>query len=75
MEEYRGYIIKPISSLVGYEVEYSGRGSAHLSLRGYFTDKSTARKFIDIYLKRKEERDDKKLQRSRSKQIHRRLDN
>lgn len=72
MEEYKGYMIKPIRDLIGYEVEYIGRGSAHMSLRGYFTDRATARKFIDKYLEGKEVKDGEKLQRSGSEQIQRR---
>jgi hypothetical protein len=72
MEEYKGYVIKPIPNIIGYEVEYIGRGSAHMSLRGYFTDRRTARKMIDIYVTRKEVEDGEKLQRSGSKQIQRR---
>lgn len=72
MEEYKGYIIKPVPDLIGYQVEYIGRGSAHLSLRGSFTDRATAKKFIDKYLARKEEKDGEKLQRSGSEQIQRR---
>jgi hypothetical protein len=75
MEEYKGYMIKPVENLIGYQVEYIGRGSAHMSLRGYFTDKGIARKFIDKYLERKEEEDGEKLQRSGSKQIQRRTYN
>lgn len=75
MEEYKGYIIRPLADLIGYQVEYDGRGSAHMSLRGLFTDKGTAKKFIDKYLKGKEEEDGKKLQRSGSKQIQRRSGN
>lgn len=72
MEEYKGYMIKPVENLIGYQIEYIGRGSAHISLRGYFTDKAVARKFIDKYLERKEEENGEKLQRSGSKQIQRR---
>lgn len=72
MEEYKGYTIKFCSSLIGYEIEYIGRGSLHLSLRGIFTDKPTAKKFIDEYLKRKEGLDDENVQPSRSKQIQQR---
>lgn len=75
MEEYKGYIIKSVPALIGYEVEFIGRGSQPLSLRGIFTDKRTARKFIDIYIERKEVKDGEKLQRSGSKQIQRRIDN
>lgn len=72
MEEYRGYSIKFSQAFIAFEVEYIGRGSAHNSLRGHFTDKRTAKKFIDVYLNGKEEEDDEKLQRSGSKQIQRR---
>lgn len=73
MEEYKGYSIVSSRDTIGYEVEYVGRGSAHMSLRGSFTDKRTAKKMIDIYVTRKEEEDDKKLQRSRSEQVQRRV--
>lgn len=72
MEEYKGYMIKPIQNLIGYQVEYIGRGSAHMSLRGFFTDRGTARKSIDKYLERKEVEDGKNLQRNGSEQIQRR---
>lgn len=72
MEEYKGYTIKPSHEMIGYVVEYIGRGSAHMSLRGSFTDKRTARKMIDLYTTRKEVEDGEKLQRSGSKQIQRR---
>lgn len=72
MEEYKGYTIKPVKDLIGYQIEYTGRGSTHMSLRGSFTDRATARKFIDKYTERKEVEDGEKLQRSGSKQIQRR---
>lgn len=72
MEEYKGYMIRSASTLIGYEVEYIGRGSQPLSLRGFFTDKKTAKKFIDIYIKGKEEKDDEIVQRSGSEQVQRR---
>lgn len=72
MEEYKGYMIKSVPTLIGYEVEFIGRGSQPLSLRGLFTDKKTAKKFIDIYIKGKEEKDDEIVQRSGSKQVQRR---
>lgn len=72
MEEYKGYLIKPSSSVIAYEVEYIGRGSQPLSLRGVFTDKKTAKKFIDIYIKGKEEKDGEIVQRSGSEQVQRR---
>lgn len=73
MEEYKGYIIKPVPDLIGYQVEYDGRGSAHMSLRGQFTDKGTAKKFIDKYLKGKEEVDGETIPSSRDKQVQRRI--
>lgn len=73
--EYRGYIIKPLDSLIGYGIEYVGRGSAHKSLRGMFTSLKTAKEFIDSYLKRKEEENVETNERSRSKQIQRRINN
>lgn len=75
MEQYKGYTIRPCDSLIGYEIEYIGRGSLHLSLRGLFTDKSIARKSIDKYEKRKEDVNGENLQRSGSKQIQRRTYN
>lgn len=75
MEEYKGYVIKSAPDVIGYLVEYIGRGSAHMSLRGAFTDKRLAKKMIDIYVTGKEEEDAKKLQRSGSKQIQRRVGN
>lgn len=64
MEEYRGYSISFSKDFIAFEVEYIGRGSAHNSLRGYFTDKRTAKKFIDVYLDRKEGKSGKVVQRS-----------
>jgi hypothetical protein len=72
MEEYKGYMIRSAPALIGYEVEFIGRGSQPLSLRGIFTDKRTARKFIDIYVEGKEVKSGEKLQRSGSEQIQRR---
>lgn len=75
MEEYKGYEIRYCSSLIGYEVNYIGRGSNHQSLRGIFTDKNVAKKFIDKYVEGKEAEDGEKLQHSGSKQVHRRTNN
>lgn len=73
--EYKGYMIKPLDSLLGYEIEYIGRGSSHLSLRGMFTSTKIAREFIDRYETLKEEKEEERgetVQRSGSKQIQRR---
>lgn len=74
MEEYKGYRIKPTPDLVAFEVEYVGRGSQPLSLRGFFTDKKTARKFIDNYVSRKEVDSGKADSGRRGKQVQRRTD-
>lgn len=72
MEEYKGYQIVPADNVIGYEIKYIGRGSNHLSLRGIFTDKRTAKKFIDVYLEGKEVESGETSTSGRSKQIQRR---
>lgn len=73
-EEYKGYVIKPTLSLVAYEVEYMGRGSEPRMLRGLFTDRKTARRFIDVYLEGKEDSGGKAVSSRRSKQVQRGAD-
>lgn len=58
MTEHKGYRIKPIVNLVGYELQHIGRGSIHSSLSGYFTSVDVARKAIDTYLLTKEGKED-----------------
>lgn len=72
MEEYKGYTIKSTPDLVAYEVEYMGRGSEPRMLRGLFTDRKTARKFIDVYLTGKEDSGGKTNSSRGSKQVQRR---
>lgn len=69
--EYRGYDILPLNNMIGFEIKYIGKGSAHSSLRGMFTSKHDARKLIDLYLG-KEEVDGEADTSSRSEQIQRR---
>lgn len=69
MEEYKGYKIVPTPSMIAYQVEYVGRGSQPTSLRGLFTDKKTAKRFIDTYLKGKEDTSGKAVSSRRSKQV------
>lgn len=75
MEEYKGYRIASTPDLVAYQVEYVGRGSQPFSLRGYFTDKRTAKRFIDVYLDGKEVDNGKDDSSGRSQQVQRRTRN
>lgn len=75
MEEYKGYRISSTPDLVAYGIEYVGRGSPPISLRGFFTDKKTAKRFIDIYLSGKEVKDGENDPDGGSKQVQRRTRN
>lgn len=70
--EYRGYKIVPVHNLMGYTINYDGKGSVHGSLQGMFTSRGDAQKFIDIYLRGKEEVDGETDTTSGSEQVQRR---
>lgn len=69
---YRGYVIVPISQLIGYEIRYDGKGSLHNSLIGHFTSLKFAKNQIDIYLNGKEGSDGETDASSGSEQVQRR---
>lgn len=58
MLEHRGYaIVNDVASPLK-RVEAIGRGSVHLSLRGYYTSLKEAMKAIDLFLTQKGDVDD-----------------
>ncbi len=54
MLEYNGYKITSGPDARLKKVEAIGRGSVHLSLRGFYTSVREAQKAIDLYLNKKE---------------------
>lgn len=70
--EYRGYRIVPIHQMIGYEIQYVGKGSLHKSLLGCFTNQSIAKDAIDVYLNGKEEVDGETSPSSGDQSIQRR---
>lgn len=55
MLEYNGYKITSGPDARLKKVEAIGRGSVHLSLRGFYTSTKEAQKAIDFHLSRKGE--------------------
>ena len=72
--EYRGYNIVSDPDLPTMSrVEAIGRGSVHLSLRGFYTTAKSARDAIDSYETRKEEENGKTSSGRGNQQVHRRI--